>query len=102
DGGVADRLLLQDDASFDEALLILGVVVLGSFVGLAEFFRLPDSLGDLGATRVPEYLELRLQAVEALVGDVDNLVVFHNSPFPEPACGSVEPPYSTRFSRRVC
>src|SRR5207248_874032 len=84
-------------AALDEALLILRVVVFGVFVDIAKFLRLPDSLGNLGAALIAKHFELRLQAVQALLGDVDNLVVFHDSPFLEPAYGSVEPPYYTRL-----
>ena len=97
DAGVADQLFQQKDAALDEALLILGIVVFGVFIDIAELFRLPDSLGDLGAALVTEHLELRLQAVQALLGDIDDLVVFHDSPFRNRPCGSVEPPYYTRF-----
>src|SRR5713101_1074855 len=50
------------EPAFDEALLVLGVVVLGVLIDVAEFLRLADALGNLGPTLVAKHLELRLQA----------------------------------------
>src|SRR5438309_10163973 len=88
DAGVADQLLEEEDAPLDEALLVLGVVVFGVLVDVAEFFGLPDTLGDLGAALVAEHLELRLEPVQPFLREIHNLVVFHSSPFPEPPGGS--------------
>src|SRR5438128_633731 len=93
DARVAHQLLEQQDPAFDEALLILGVVVFGVLVDVAEFFGLPDALGDLGAALVAQHLELGLQAVQTLLREVDDLVVFHGS--------HKKPPYYTGFPARL-
>ena len=89
DAGVPHQLLEQKDPAFDETLLVLGVVVLGVLVDVAEFLRLADALGDLGSALVPEHLELGLQAVQTFLRKVYDLVVFHGS--------HQKPPYYTGF-----
>ena len=97
DRGVADQLLQQQDSAFDEALLILGIVVFGVLVDVPEFLRLADALGNLRPALAPQHLELGLQPVKAFLGEVDNLVAFHQVlPFGARRAAP-EPPYYTRF-----
>src|ERR1700682_2156080 len=93
DAGVAHQLLEQKDPAFDEALLVLGVVVLGVLVDIAELLRLANSLGNLGPALVAKHLELRLQAVQTLLREIYDLVVFHGS--------HQKPPYYTGFPARL-
>src|ERR1700737_2495896 len=88
DAGIADQLLEEKDPSLDEALLVLGIVVFGVLVDVAEFLGLPDALGDLGPALVAQDLQLRLEPVQPFLGEVDNLVVIHSSPFSESLSGS--------------
>ncbi len=79
DAGVAHQLLEEKDAAFDKTLLVLGVVVLGVLVDITEFLRLANALSNLGPALVAKHLELGLQAVETLLREVYDLVVFHGS-----------------------
>src|SRR5258708_3760069 len=94
DARVAHQLLEQKDPAFDETLLVLGVVVLGVLVDIAELLRLANSLSNFGPTLVAKHLELRLQAVQTLLREVYDLVVFHGS--------HQKPPYYTGFPTLVC
>ncbi len=79
DAGVAYEFLEQQDPAFDETLLVLGIVVLGVLVDIAKFLGLANPLSNLGPALVAKHLELRLQAVETLLREVYDLVVFHGS-----------------------
>src|SRR5712691_1597983 len=94
DAGVPHQLLEQKDAAFDETLLVLGVVVLGVLVDIAELLRLANSLSNFGPALVAKHLELRLQAVQTLLREVYDLVIFHGS--------HQKPPYYTGFPPRLC
>src|SRR3989442_4245907 len=76
DARVAHQLLEQKDPAFDETLLVLGVIVLGVLVDIAEFLRLPNPLSNLGPALVAKHLELRLQAVATLLRTAYDLRVF--------------------------
>src|SRR5205823_703078 len=89
DAGIAHQLLEQEDAALDETLLVLGVVVLGVLVDIAEFLGLANPLSNLGPALVAKHLEFGLQAVETLLREVYDLVVFHGS--------HQKPPYYTGF-----
>src|SRR5207248_6722915 len=88
DRGVADEFLEQKDAALDEALLILGVVVLGVLIDIAEFFGLPDPFGNLWPALAAQDFQLPLEPVESFLREIDNLVAFHPSPFLELVTGS--------------
>src|SRR3989442_6627158 len=93
DARVAHQLLEQKDPAFDETLLVLGVIVLGVLVDIAEFLRLANPLSNLGPALVAKHLELRLQAIETLLREVYDLVVFHGS--------HQKPTYYTGFPARL-
>src|SRR3954451_6719204 len=70
DDRAGQPLTQLEDLRLEERLLVLGVVVFGVLLEVAEVTRGLDPLRDLLAARVLEVLELRLQVGEALRCDL--------------------------------
>src|SRR5207245_10930344 len=79
-----------------ESLLVLGVVVLGVLVDVAEFLGLADALRHFRAALVAQEVQLLLQPVVAVVGQKDRLLVLHSSLQLRP-----DPLVKWRKSRRI-
>src|SRR3954451_9532725 len=73
DDRAGQPLAQLEDLRLEERLLVLGVVVLGVLLEVAEVTRDLDPLRDLLAARVLEVLELSLQVGEALRCDLGRL-----------------------------
>src|SRR6478672_3872633 len=80
DRRVLDERLERLDPTFDERLLVLGVLVLRVLGQVAVLLRIVDAVGDLGTLDRHHLLELGAKLLEAVSGEVCRLVVHAAGP----------------------